>query len=220
MSINLHDHDHDHDRDHDHDHDGDDILELDAQAVRASVTLVAKAEARDLARPTPCADWTLHGLLTHMTTQHYGFAAASVGDGDLAQWRPRPLGSDPIAAYGAAADHVLAAFAADGVLEQEFPLPEFKRGLMYPGRQAISFHFVDYVVHSWDVAKTLGLPVDFDPALLDAALRVARAVPGGAARTEPGAPVAPPVTWLGDTSLDQIVAALGRSPDWQPATRA
>jgi hypothetical protein len=58
--------------------------------------------------------------------------------------------------------------------------------------------------------------VDFDPALLDAALGVARAVPGGAARTEPGAAFAPPVTWPGDTSLDQIVAALGRSPDWQP----
>src|ERR1700728_5391834 len=91
------------------------IVALDAQAVRASVTLVEQAPARDLARPTPCADWTLHGLLRHMIAQHYGFAAASAGDGDLAQWMLRPLG-DPVAAYRAAAECVLEAFAADGAL--------------------------------------------------------------------------------------------------------
>src|ERR1700753_734316 len=128
---------------------GKELVELDAQAVRESASLVARATKSDLARPTPCADWTLHGLLTHMTTQHYGFAAAARGDGDPAQWRSRQLGGDPVAAYRAAADHVLEAFAEDGVLHREFPLPEFKRGLMYPARQAISFHFVDYVVHAW-----------------------------------------------------------------------
>jgi uncharacterized protein (TIGR03086 family) len=102
------------------------------------------------------------------------------------------------------------------VPDREFPLPEFKRGLMYPGPQAVSFHFVDYVVHSWDVARTLGLPVRFDPALLDVALSVARSVPGGDARLAPGAAFAPEVAWSGGSRLDQIVALLGRSPDWQP----
>jgi uncharacterized protein (TIGR03086 family) len=197
------------------------IVALDAQAVRASVDLVERATARDLARPTPCADWTLHGLLRHMIAQHYGFAAASAGDGDLAQWMLRPLGEDPAAAYRAAAECVLEAFAADGALDREFPLPEITRDLMFPARQAISFHMVDYVVHSWDVARTLGLAVDLDPALLDTALRVAQAVPGGAARLEPGAAFGPMVEWSGGpgahggSDLDQIVALLGRSPGWQ-----
>jgi uncharacterized protein (TIGR03086 family) len=154
-----------------------------------------------------------------MATQHYGFAAASAGDGDLTRWRLRPLGDDPVAAYRAAAECVLAAFAVDGVLDREFPLPEFKRGLMYPGPQAVSFHFVDYVVHSWDVARTLGLPVRFDSALLEAALTVARAVPGGDARLEPGAAFAPEIAWSSGSRLDQIVAILGRFPDWQPTER-
>jgi uncharacterized protein (TIGR03086 family) len=195
---------------------GTGIVAADAQAVRASIDLVRRATAADLARPTPCADWTLHGLLRHMIAQHYGFAAASGGDGDLARWRLRPLGEDPAAAYRAAAEHVLAAFAGDGVLERDFPLPEFTSGLLFPARQAISFHFVDYVAHSWDVARTLGLPLHLDPALLDMALQVAQAVPGGGARLEPGAPFAPQVTWSGGSRLDQIVAVLGRSPDWQP----
>ena len=94
------------------------IVSLDAQAVRASMDLVAELTAQDLARPTPCADWTLHGLLRHMIAQHHGFAAAASGDGDLAQWKVRPLDENPVAAYRAAAERVLAAFAADGVLDR------------------------------------------------------------------------------------------------------
>jgi uncharacterized protein (TIGR03086 family) len=197
----------------------DRIVALDAQAVRESVRLVARVTAADLARPTPCADWTLLGLLRHMATQHYGFAAAAGGDGDLARWRLRPLGDDPAGAYRAAAECVLAAFAAEGVLGL-FPLPEFTRGLLFPGPQAVSFHFVDYVVHSWDVARTLDLQVNFDPELLDAALTVARAVPAGPARLAPGAAFAPGVAWSGGSRLDQVVAVLGRSPDWRPPAAA
>jgi uncharacterized protein (TIGR03086 family) len=191
------------------------IVRLDARAVRASADLAARVTTADLTRPTPCADWTLHGLLRHMIAQHYGFAAAAGGDGDLARWRPRTLGEDPAAAYRAAAERVLSAFAEDGVLDRDFPLPEFKQGLMYPARQAIGFHFVDYVVHSWDLARTLDLPVRLDPDLLDAALSVAEAVPGGDARLEPGAAFAPRIAWSGVSRLDQIVAILGRSPDWK-----
>jgi uncharacterized protein (TIGR03086 family) len=192
-----------------------DIVRLDALAVGASVDLVARARPADLARPTPCADWTLHGLITHMAAQHHGFAAAAAGDGDLARWRPRRLGADPVADYRAAAETVLAAFAADGVLERQFPLPEIAAGAFFPGRQAVSFHFVDYVVHAWDVARTLGLEVSFAPDLLEAALGVARAVPGGEYRLAPGAAFAPAVAWPDGSPLDEVVALLGRSPGWQ-----
>jgi uncharacterized protein (TIGR03086 family) len=195
----------------------DDIVALDAQAVRESINLVDRSTAADLGRPTPCADWTLLGLLAHMATQHYGFAAASTGDGDLARWQTRPLGEDPVAAYRASAEHVLAAFATDGVLDQEFPLPEIVRAPAFPARQAISFHFIDYVVHSWDVAKTLGIEANFAPPLLDAALAVALAVPDGEARLAPGAAFGPRLTWSGGSRLDQIVAILGRSPTWPAA---
>jgi uncharacterized protein (TIGR03086 family) len=192
-----------------------DVVALDARAVRASVELVARARPADMARPTPCADWTLHGLISHMAAQHYGFAAAAAGDGDLARWRPRRLGSDPVADYRASAETVLAAFAAEGVLDRRFPLPEFAAGAAFPARQAVSFHFIDYVVHSWDVARALALEVHFAPELLDAALRVAEAVPKGEARLAPGSAFAPAVAWQDGSPLDQVVAVLGRSPDWK-----
>jgi uncharacterized protein (TIGR03086 family) len=192
-----------------------DLLALDARAVHTSAGLVAQACTADLDRPTPCTGWTLRDLLAHMTAQHYGFAAASAGDGDLAHWRIGEWDDDPVGAYLVAAGHVLASFADDGVLDRTFILPEFKRGRAFPATQAISFHFIDYVVHSWDVAKTLDLPLRFDPVLLYVALGTARDVPGGDARLTAGAAFAPTVQWAGEPGLDQVVALLGRSPDWK-----
>jgi len=191
-----------------------DLIELNAQAVRTSVRLVEQAVAEDLARPTPCAGWTLYGLLAHMATQHYGFAAASRGESDLALWKLRALGNDPVDAYRASAEQVLAAFAAEDVLDRAFPLPEFALDLQVSAAQAISFHFIDYVVHSWDVAKTLNLDLQFEPELLDAALIVAKAAPGGDARLAPGSAFAPEVPWSGDNRLDEVIALLGRDPNW------
>jgi uncharacterized protein (TIGR03086 family) len=193
---------------------GVDLVALDRHAVRASVELAAQVRSVDLARPTPCVGWTLYGLLAHMATQHYGFAAASRGDGGLAHWKLRSLGDDPVEGYRASAEHVLSAFAADGVLDRMFPLPEFGSGHRFPGARAISFHFIDYVVHSWDLAKTLGVEVEFAPELLDAALAVAKAVPRGETRLVPEAAFAPVLTWAGGSRLDEIVAILGRSPNW------
>jgi uncharacterized protein (TIGR03086 family) len=191
-----------------------DLRSADEWAVRASVTMVAKAAPADLGRPTPCSAWTLGDLLAHMTAQHRGFAAAARGDGaDLARWRVRPLGED---AYADAAGDVLEAFAERDVLERTFALPEFGAGATFPGAQAIGFHFIDYVVHTWDVARSLDLPFDLPDDLADDALRVALAVPGGDHRLRPGSAFRPALSAPENAStLDRILTALGRSPDWR-----
>ena len=198
-----------------------DIRELDARAVLASVSVVASMTAGDLGRPTPCAGWTLADLLGHMTAQHDGFAAAAEGRGaDPDVWRSGPPGGDPVAGYTAAADRVIAAFAGPGVLERTFALPEIAVGLEFPAVQAISFHFIDYVVHGWDVARSLGRPYSLDADLVRAALPVAEAVPDGATRQRPGAAFAPRLGRLPGADADpmgRILALLGRSPDWAPA---
>lgn len=192
-----------------------DLREADTTAVRASVAVVRRLSAADLGRPTPCADWDLGALLAHMTVQHNGFAAAAAGRGaDLSAWRPGPLGDDPVQAYADAAERVIAAFAEDGVLEREFALPEVRSGQSFPSRIAIGFHLVDYVVHGWDVATSLGVPFDLPADVLAVTLPIAEAVPGGSARTTPGAAFAPAQPITGEaTALDRILARLGRSPE-------
>src|ERR1700684_4206987 len=146
-------------------HTKQDVRPLHRIAVLASVDVVAAVTADDLARPTPCAGWNLADLLTHMTVQHRGFAAAARGAGaDLAIWEPATVAdavtSDPVATYAAAAAAVIDAFAGPEVPDATFALPEFGPGATFPGSVAISFHLVDYVVHGWDVARTLGHPFE------------------------------------------------------------
>jgi uncharacterized protein (TIGR03086 family) len=193
-----------------------DLRELDARVVNAGVALVSGVTAADLDRATPCADWTLGELIAHMTAQHDGFAAAAAGEGaDLSGWQVRPLGDDPAASYAAAAGRVLTAFADDRVLDREFSLPELSTRRGFPGIQAIGFHFIDYVVHAWDVARSLDRPLEFDRAVLDTALAMAREIPDGASRLTPGAPFGPAVpAAAGAPVLDQVVALLGRPPAW------
>jgi len=198
-----------------------DIVDLDARAVRASEQVVAKTADEDLARPTPCAGWTLADLLVHMTAQHDGFAAAATGEGaNLERWRPEPRDPATVTAqtlvtdYLAAAGRVLDAFAA-AALDQKFSLPELSAQVRFPARQAIGFHFIDYVVHGWDVARSLDVRYDLDPEVLDAAVRAAEQVPGGERRLQPGAAFAPAIPpRAGHTQLDTIVALLGRRPEW------
>jgi uncharacterized protein (TIGR03086 family) len=196
---------------------GTDIRELDRRAVLRSVRIVDGLKPDQLDAPTPCGNWTLRELLAHMIAQHNGFAAVAGGEiEDLSVWTNPPIGADPAAEYAAAAERVIAAFAAEGVLDSRFWLPEIRDGGLFPATMGISFHFVDYVVHGWDVAAALGMPSDFDEDLLLGALEVAKVVPTGAARLAPGAAFGPEVSLSDNPStLDRLLGQLGRAADWQ-----
>lgn len=193
-----------------------DIKALNSRAVSYSVDLVNEVTVDNLTLPTPCVGWALADLLAHMTAQHRGFAAAAAGHGgDMASWEVESLGQDAVARYRAAASQVLANFAAVESADQTFVLPEFKDNQMFPARLAIGFHFIDYVVHGWDVARSLGVAFDADPEVLAAALPVALAVPDGDARRKPGAAFRPGLAATDDTSpLARVLSVLGRSPNW------
>ncbi|WP_258023830.1 TIGR03086 family metal-binding protein [Streptomyces bambusae] len=188
------------------------IKAFDDRAVRESIAVVRRVNVADLTRPTPCSAWDLGELLAHMTAQHRGFAAAARGDGgDPTHWKAEAPGPEAAGKYLAAAEGALAAFAEVGTEEQEFALPEFGPGAVFPAIRAIGFHFLDYVVHAWDVARTLDLPIAFDPGILDAALPIALAVPDGAFRTQPGAAFAPSLPEPADAdALTRILMHLGR----------
>src|ERR1700759_3055435 len=90
--------------------------DLDRAAVLAAAAVACRIRPGDLGRATPCDGWTVAGLLSHLSVQHRGFAAAARGEGgDLAIWAPPPPAPDPVADFLAASAEVLTAFAADGV---------------------------------------------------------------------------------------------------------
>ncbi|MEU4986138.1 TIGR03086 family metal-binding protein [Streptomyces sp. NPDC021969] len=193
-----------------------DIRKLDRTAVLETVRILEQATPEDWDAPTPCADWTLGRLAAHMAGQHRGFAAAAAGGGeDLAVWQPSGLGDDPSAAYRAAAWTAIDAFSVPGVLTREFSLPEISTDRRFPAPVAIGFHFLDYVVHGWDAARALGLPYALDQDVAEAALVIALRVPDDERRLGRDALFRPALSAApGARTLDLVLTALGRSPDW------
>ncbi|MFE4868248.1 TIGR03086 family metal-binding protein [Streptomyces sp. NPDC056682] len=193
-----------------------DIRPFDRRALEITEAIVEQVKPEHLGLPTPCAQWSLRQLLAHMAGQNHGFAAAADGEvTDASVWADRVVDDDPAGVFRASCARVTAAFAREGVLDGEFWLPEVRGGQMFAARTAIGFHFVDYVVHGWDVAATLGVPAPFDDETLAAVLPYAREVPDGANRREPGASFRPGLPAPdGGSLLDGVLAMLGRSPKW------
>ncbi|MEV6314513.1 TIGR03086 family metal-binding protein [Streptomyces sp. NPDC051776] len=193
-----------------------DILDLNRRAVQRSTEIVEQVRADDWDAPTPCSEWTLRRLVEHMTAQHHGFATAAEGEvADTRAWLEVPL-QDPRRGYAESVERVLAAFAGDGVLEREFWLPEIHPKMRFPAARAIGFHFLDYVVHGWDVAAAIGIPAGYDTDLLERAEEVARTeVPEGPSRERPGAAFRPALAVSEqDSAEDRMLAVLGRDPKW------
>jgi uncharacterized protein (TIGR03086 family) len=192
-----------------------DFRDFDRRALAVTDAIVARVDPGQLDGPTPCSAWTLRELLAHMIVQNHGFAAAARGaSADLSLWVPRPVGDDPASDFSASAADVTAAFAATS-LERGVWLPEISTDRTLPAAQAISFHFVDYVVHGWDVAAAIGVRPEFDEDILEAVLPIARAVPDGANRLVEGASFQPGLpSTAGAALLDQVLLMLGRSPNW------
>ncbi|MCM2391954.1 TIGR03086 family metal-binding protein [Streptomyces albipurpureus] len=190
---------------------------LHAHVVLDSVRLVGQVTPDDLPRPTPCADWALADLLAHMTAQHRGFAAAALGDGrSRGRWEPRPA-EDALAHYGDTADQVIAAFGLVAAADRGLSIPDISPDRTFSADQAVAFHLVDYVAHSWDVARSLGIPYDPGPDVLRAALPIATGIPDGGSRLAVDSPFGPGLVPAAEaSSLDRFLMALGRSPDWRP----
>lgn len=197
-----------------------DIRTFHQRSLTVAQTVVDQVDPGQLDLPTPCSEWTLGQLLAHMTGQNHGFAASARGETeDLTIWHDRPVGKEPADVFAASAADVITAFAEPGALDRTLWLPEIHPRFRFPAAQAIGFQFIDTVVHAWDVAQAVGVAVDFDQDLLDAALPVAELVPDGANRLTPGAAFAPGLdSGPAGTTLDRILALLGRDPAWASAS--
>ncbi|MEV0091063.1 TIGR03086 family metal-binding protein [Streptomyces sp. NPDC050738] len=193
-----------------------DLIALHRRVMETTTEVVATVRPDQLALPTPCGEWNLSRLLAHMTGQNHGFAAVARGErSDASVFADRPVDEDPPAGFAASAADVLAAFGEPGVLERDFWLPEVRDGITLPGRIAVGFHFIDYVVHGWDVAVSVGAPITFDEEVLAAGIPIAEAVPDDASRKAPGASFAPGLDNApGAKAFDRILTLLGRDPRW------
>ncbi len=106
------------------------------------------------------------------------------------------------------------------MLARRFLLPEIFPGATFSGTEAMGFHFIDNLVHAWDVARSVDLESDPDTELAAPALALARTIPNGQERLAPGAAFAPGAVPANDAPpLHEVLVLLGRAPDWASESR-
>ena len=186
-------------------------LDLDRRILTATAEIVAAGTPDRLDGPTPCGDWTLRDLLGHMVASNEGFAAAAAGKpvgGEV--WDRLTYEGEPFEAYQESAEAVSAAFEDADPDER---LDVYGYGMLSLST-SLGMHIVDFVVHGWDVARSIGWTAEFDPELVAAADEIMRAFPD---RPRPTASfgVKVPVS-DGASKLDKLMGFLGRDPGWTP----
>lgn len=189
-----------------------DVRELDRRALAATEEVIAAVTPADLDRPTPCARWPLSTLLEHLVNENRGYAASAMGAPAIVSiWYSGSLQPDPLSAFQDSAAWVTDAFAAPGVDESRWEVREFG---YFPAPAAIGMHFVDVLVHGWDVAASIGAPYRPDDDLASNALTVAAEWPRtGERRREFARRVKVPTN---APDFTRLLGLLGRSPSWTP----
>ena len=156
-----------------------------------------------LGRPTPCAEWDVAALMTHA----FGVvdALGSVAGGGVPAAFVLDRGA-PAAQFRTIADRTMAAWRSSGVMEREM---NGGAGPM-PGAAYASINLLDTLTHSWDVAKATGQDPAIDEALAAFTLGVCEQLI--APQIRPGRFADPVAVATGASSLDRLVAFLGRTP--------
>lgn len=178
---------------------------LDSVATSLLVHDVVLLDEHDLRAPTPCTGWTVGDLVGHMSTEHERIMAAVVG-AEVPPRRPQ----DRFAA--SARRWTVGLGLADHTVEVPGLGPQ-------PVSQVARVHFVDMLVHRWDLSRGLGRQVPTPDFLLDAAMPIARSI------TAPGSPLVGEGRAYRESTIDSrrpdgpapieiLAGLLGRDPAW------
>lgn len=127
---------------------------LFAEAVSDASSYLGRVAAADLDRSTPCRDWNLGNLLTHMIGEIDGFTEAVLtGGAPTDHLRRSPVTADAVAhEWGRSTAVLTAAFATTdpGKVVKLADFGELPVGVL------LGMQLLDVAVHTWDIAQAFG----------------------------------------------------------------
>ncbi len=180
-------------------------LQAAIASTRAELAAV-RPEHLDLS--TPCESWKVRELINHVVGAQHFFLAVVEGAPPSGAQQDFASG-DYLAAFDDISTRLVAAFAADGVMDKVLTAPFGP----VPGRAFIGFAVNDTFVHGWDLAKSTGRSTDLAPELAAGVLAGAKATIPAAMRGEDGKMPFGPIQEAptGASNADQLAAFLGRA---------
>jgi uncharacterized protein (TIGR03086 family) len=181
------------------------------QACESTERVVERITPDQYSLSTPCSEWNVHDVLNHLigtmgliealvrgATPPIAMTPGENPDVDL-------VGADPVKAYRASAEALLAACTGDALARSlQTPLGE------RPGAQLAGFTTVDIFIHGWDLAKATKQGAMFDDDLGDEILQFGHQTLTDDMRAPR---IGPAIAIPGDAkAIDQLVAFFGRRP--------
>jgi uncharacterized protein (TIGR03086 family) len=186
-----------------------DPREYYARALAQTESIVAAVRPVQLGDPTPCTDFDVRALLSHIVG---GLKrTAVVGEGGDVSAIPVMADGVPddgwLAAYRAASARATAAWADDTRLDAAVTVPW---GTM-PGRAALSGYVQEVVMHGWDLASATGQQTELDPELAGWVLTLAHRILPPEPRGVDGIPFGPVIPVPDDAGVyAELAGWLGR----------
>lgn len=181
------------------------LIALFQRAATMATNVVAAVRTNQLDLPSPCTEWTVGQLISHIVAGNLLFVS-------LAEETPPPPDD---AAIGLDVDHVMlfkesiarlgSVFCKKGFTERVVRVP----GGIGTGADLITMRVHEFVIHSWDLAKATDQPTDLDYDLVEWTMEsmvnstVLAEARGGAVGIPREAPA-------GSSSADRLAAFMGR----------
>jgi uncharacterized protein (TIGR03086 family) len=186
-----------------------DPRDLFGRAVAQTESIIAAVRPDQAGLPTPCAEWDVRTLASHMVGVVIRISLIGEGTDALSVPPFAGLSEDPAewaAAHRAAAARAASAWADDAKLDAMFAVPWGK----VPGRVALAGYVREVLAHGWDLAVASGQQTELDQELGAFGLAVAmRSLP---ADGREGIPFGPVVTVpAGAGTYAKLAAWLGRT---------
>jgi uncharacterized protein (TIGR03086 family) len=175
-------------------------IELFGRAAKGAVAMAEQVGPTQRHAPTPCAEWDVEQLLTHMV----GGTSYLMGALGIAA---APTSVDAMS-YAAAVDRCVQALQAPGALDGRCQSPA---GFEWSVAEAAAGTAMDQLVHTWDLAVAIGADRQLDQDVVDTI--VTMFLPAMPAVGRQAGIVGPEVS-VPDTASaqDRLLAAMGRQP--------
>ena len=166
---------------------------LDHRQACSEFTAVVRSAADRWSTPSPCEEWDARGVLEHVIGFHDVLLLQPMG---MKPTRPK---NDPDARWEVTVDALFEAL--DG--------PD---ALTTAREQLVGVLTTDVLVHTWDLARAIGVDVTLDPRLCEIGLERAVANLG---KLESSGMFASPVSVAADAPVaERLLGVFGRDPQW------
>jgi uncharacterized protein (TIGR03086 family) len=181
-------------------------VEQFAETVPLLTDVVRRVQGMQLDDPTPCAEFTVHGVIDHMIVLGGTFTYLFRGEQPPELAAPVTYGWVPVREFTEVMEDLLDAMASPGALDRIIEAP----GGTMPGEVFARFVAFDGLVHGWDLATATGQTWEPPDEVVAAVDGFAREAIGDELRAA-GLFAAPAVAPAGSGPLEQLIAFTGRA---------